>query len=63
MRPGRVKGLGCIMATHRSQNLNDLVIELIITKIVLRSVEDTLRKIRMEIHAKLLETATEGMGL
>lgn len=63
MRLGRVRGLGCIMATHRPQDLNDLVIELANTKIALRSDEDTLRKIGMERHAKRLETAPEGMGV
>ena len=63
MRLGRVRGIGCIMATHRPQDLNDLVIELANTKIAFRSDEETLRRVGMEKNAKILETAPEGLGI
>jgi DNA helicase HerA-like ATPase len=63
MRLGRVRGIGCIMATHRPQDLNDLVIELANTKIAFRSDEETLRRVGMEKNTKILETAPEGLGI
>jgi hypothetical protein len=63
MRLGRVRGLGCVMATHRPQDLNDLVIELANTKIAFRSDEETLRRVGMEKNTKILETAPEGLGI
>lgn len=63
MRLGRLRGLGCIMATHRPQDLNDLVIELANTKIAFRSDEETLRRVGMEKNAKILDTAPEGLGI
>ncbi|MEM2300923.1 MAG: ATP-binding protein [Sulfolobales archaeon] len=63
MRLGRLRGLGCIMATHRPQDLNNLVIELANTKIALRSDEETLKSIGMEKYTKILETAPEGLAV
>jgi len=63
MRLGRVRGIGCIMATHRPQDLNDLVIELANTKVAFRSDEETLRRVGMEKNTKILETAPEGLGI
>ncbi|NAZ12667.1 MAG: DUF87 domain-containing protein [Desulfurococcales archaeon] len=63
MRLGRVRGLSCVMATHRPQDLNDLVIELANTKIAFRSDRETLKRIDMEEYSEMLESAPPGLGV
>jgi DNA helicase HerA-like ATPase len=51
------------MATHRPQDLNDLVIELANTKIAFRSDRETLKRIDMEEYSEMLENAPPGLGV
>jgi DNA helicase HerA-like ATPase len=63
MRLGRVRGIATVLATHRPEDLNDLILTLTNTKIALRSDESSLRKIQMEEEAKFLESSPPGFAV
>ncbi|AWR96123.1 DUF853 family protein [Acidianus sulfidivorans JP7] len=63
LRLGRVRGIGVIFATHKPQDLNDLVLTLTNSKIALRADEDALEKIDMKEYAKLLQASPPGYGV
>lgn len=62
MRLGRKRGIGTILATHRPEDLNDLVITLANTKMALRADEDALDRIGMKGYAKVLDTSPPGLA-
>ncbi|WP_048099098.1 ATP-binding protein [Candidatus Acidianus copahuensis] len=63
MRLGRVRGIGTILATHRPEDLNDLIITLTNSKVALRADNDALRRVDMEEYSKILEVSPPGFGI
>ena len=62
-RLGRVRKIGVVFATHRPSDLNNLIIQLVNTKIALRSEEETLKKVGLDKYKKELELAEDGVGV
>jgi Predicted ATPase len=63
LRLGRVRGIGSVLATHRPEDLNDLVLTLTNTKIALRSEEESLKRIGMDQFSNFLRVAPTGAGV
>ncbi|BBG25796.1 DNA double-strand break repair helicase HerA [Sulfuracidifex tepidarius] len=63
MRLGRVRGIGTILATHRPTDLNDLILTLANTKVVMRADEDALKKIGMEEFSSMLQASPAGYSI
>lgn len=62
-RLGRMRKIGVIFATHRPEDLNDLILQLTNTKIGLRSEESVLRNIGLEDFSEELKVAPSGVGV
>jgi hypothetical protein len=63
LRLGRVRGLGAILATHMPQDLNELILQLTNTKIIMRNNKDVLEDIGAEDYADILISAPPGLAL
>ena len=62
-RLGRMRKIGVIFATHRPEDLNDLVLQLTNTKIGLRSEREVLERIGMSEFSSDLRVAPSGVGV
>ena len=62
-RLGRVRRIGVIFATHTPNDLNDLVLQLTNTKVVLRSEESILEKIGLKEYASEVAYAQDGVAI
>ncbi|MFP3189040.1 MAG: ATP-binding protein [Sulfolobaceae archaeon] len=63
LRLGRVRGLGAILATHMPQDLNELILQLTNTKIIMRNNKDVLEDIGAKDYADILISAPPGLAL
>jgi DNA helicase HerA-like ATPase len=63
MRLGRVRRLGVILATHYPDDLNELVIQLSNTKVIMRNDPQVLKKLSAEDYSDILTNAEPGVGL
>jgi hypothetical protein len=63
MRLGRVRRLGVVLATHYPDDLNELVIQLSNTKVIMRNDPQVLKKLSAEDYADILTNAEPGVGL
>lgn len=64
MRLGRVRNIGVVMATHMPDDLNQLVIQLSNTKIIMRNDESILKKLGLQEYSDILSSSTPpGVGL
>ena len=62
-RIGRAKGIGLVFATHSPDDLNDLVLQLTNTKVILRSEEKILEKLHIPSNErKILTMAIPGLA-
>ncbi|GEM_PF-734925 len=63
-RLGRARGIGLVFATHSPDDLNDLVLQLANTKIILRSDEKILEKLGIPAgERRILVSAPSGLAL
>ncbi|WP_196770211.1 ATP-binding protein [Stygiolobus azoricus] len=63
LRLGRVRGLGAILATHMPQDLNELILQLTNTKIIMRNNKDVLEDMGAKDYADILTSAPPGLAL
>ncbi|AOL16383.1 hypothetical protein BFU36_06355 [Sulfolobus sp. A20] len=63
MRLGRVRNLGVILATHTPEDLNNLIIQLTNTKIVMRNDVSILKKLGFEDYVDVLQVAPPGVAV
>ncbi len=63
MRLGRVRNIGVILATHVPDDLNELIIQLTNTKIIMRNDISILKKLGFEDYADILQIAPAGVAV
>lgn len=63
MRLGRVRNIGVVLATHVPDDLNELIVQLTNTKIVMRNDISILKKLGFEDYADILQIAPAGVAV
>ncbi len=63
MRLGRVRRLGFVMATHKPEDLNDLVLTLANTRVVFRTSQEVLERMGLKKYSSVMKMAPPGLAL
>ncbi|BCU68799.1 hypothetical protein [Stygiolobus caldivivus] len=63
LRLGRVRGLGTVLATHMPQDLNELILQLTNTKVIMRNNKDVLEDMGAKEYIDMLVSAPPGLAL